>query len=238
VLLSTSRVYSIRPLASLPLRVERDAFAPDTARALPDGLTGDGLTEAFSTAPPVSLYGATKVASEQLALEYGATYGFPVWVNRCGVLAGAGQFGRPDQGIFSYWIHSWLQRRPLRYIGFDGLGHQTRDCLHPADLVSLIDRQLACSDRDRRRVLNVSGGRTSAMSLRQLSAWCAERSFPHEVTSDANPRPYDLPWVVLDAALAGAEWGWRPERSREQILDEILLHAQANPRWLELSETA
>ena len=49
----------------------------------------------------MSLYGATKLASEQLALEYGSTYGFPVWINRCGVLAGAGQFGRADQGIFA-----------------------------------------------------------------------------------------------------------------------------------------
>ncbi|MGA2137403.1 MAG: hypothetical protein ABSH14_00930 [Verrucomicrobiia bacterium] len=27
-------------------------------------------------------------------------------VKKCGVLAGAGQFGKPDQGIFSFWIHS------------------------------------------------------------------------------------------------------------------------------------
>ena len=36
-----------------------------------------------------------------LILEYGECFGFPVWINRCGVLAGAGQFGKADQGIFS-----------------------------------------------------------------------------------------------------------------------------------------
>ena len=49
--------------------------------------------------------GASKLASEQLILEYGNSFDFPVWINRCGVLAGAGQFGKADQGIFSYWIH-------------------------------------------------------------------------------------------------------------------------------------
>ena len=57
-------------------------------------------------------------------------------MNRCGVLAGAGQFGRADQGIFAYWVNSWLRGRPLRYLGFGGQGHQVRDCLHPADLAA------------------------------------------------------------------------------------------------------
>jgi len=70
--------------------------------------------------PPLSLYGSTKLASETLALEYGAAYGFPVWINRCGVLAGAGQFGTAKQGIFLFWLHAWHSRRPLRYIGFGG----------------------------------------------------------------------------------------------------------------------
>jgi nucleoside-diphosphate-sugar epimerase len=27
-------------------------------------------------------------------------------VKKCGVLAGAGQFGKPDQGVLPFWIHS------------------------------------------------------------------------------------------------------------------------------------
>jgi len=57
-----------------------------------------------STQAPISLYGSTKLACEVLALECGEAFGFPVWVNRCGVLAGAGQFGTPDQGIFAFWV--------------------------------------------------------------------------------------------------------------------------------------
>ena len=235
VMLSTSRVYAIAPLASLPVRVAHDAFVPDQGRPLPAGLTGAGVDETFSTAPPVSLYGATKLASEQLALEYSFAYDFPAWVNRCGVLAGAGQFGRPDQGIFAYWVNSWLRGRPLRYLGFDGHGYQVRDCLHPADLAPLIDRQLTATASDLPRVLNVSGGVASARSLAQVSAWCRSRIGDRPVTSDCAMRPFDVPWMVLDSSRARHVWQWSPRRSTEDILDGILSHAHDHPEWLDIS---
>ena len=70
VLLSTSRVYGIRPLAELPLKVEGSRFVPDFSKINTFGLSSAGVGEEFCTAAPVSLYGATKLASETLALEY------------------------------------------------------------------------------------------------------------------------------------------------------------------------
>lgn len=236
-LLSTSRVYSVEPLANLPV-VERDsAFNPDASATLPSGLGIDGVREGFSTAPPSSLYGSTKLASEQLALEYGATFGFPVWINRCGVLAGAGQFGRPDQGIFSFWINSWLRRRPLKYIGFGGHGFQTRDCLQPGDLVPLLRKQWdQLLDASQPRIVNVSGGTANAISLARLSRWCEERFGPRSIGIDPVPRPFDLPWMVLDSSLAGETWGWTVKTSLNSILEEIARHAETHESWLEVSE--
>ena len=223
ILLSTSRVYSIDALCALPVAAEHGAFVlRDSSPLAGPG----GVTEEFSTAAPISLYGVSKLASEQLALEYGAAFGFPVWIDRCGVMAGAGQFGKPDQGIFSYWIHSWVRRAPLKYIGFEGTGHQVRDCLHPEDLLVLILRQMAAGDRAGRRIFNVGGGAVSARSLRQLSDWCAQEFGPHEVAVDLSPRPFDLPWVVLDAARAEDEWNWRPARTVDDICREIAQHAR------------
>jgi CDP-paratose 2-epimerase len=236
ILLSTSRVYSIPPLAALPVEVVDGAFRPAAGANLPPGLGAAGVTEAFATAAPVSLYGATKLASEALALEYGEAFGLPVFINRCGVLGGAGQFGRPDQGIFSYWINSHLRRRSLRYIGFDGQGHQVRDCLHPRDLVPLLEKQFAAPRLDAAdRLVNISGGLPSALSLRQLTDWCDRRFGAWPVGSDPTPRPFDLPWMVLDHARATRIWNWRPQTSAQDILEEIALHAQANPGWLDLS---
>ncbi len=237
ILLSTSRVYSIPPLASLPVIEHSGAYALDDSNALPPAVSNEGVREEFSTAPPVSLYGATKLTSETLALEYGETFGLPVWINRCGVMAGAGQFGRPDQGIFAFWIHSYAARAALKYIGFDGQGHQVRDCLHPRDLVPLLAKQFdAPSLPVADRLVNISGGRDSAMSLRQLSEWCAERFGKHEVASDLSPRPFDLPWLILDSGKAGQLWSWKPETATTDILDEIAGHADQNPDWLSLSK--
>jgi CDP-paratose 2-epimerase len=236
VLLSTSRVYAISPLASLPVIAENNAFRPAPGQPLPPGVSANGVDETFSNMAPVSLYGATKLASEALALEYGETFEFPVFINRCGVLAGAGQFGRADQGIFAYWINSWLQRRPLKYLGFGGNGHQVRDCLHPRDLVPLLERQFAAprlAPTD--RVVNVSGGVASAMSLRQLSDWCTKEIGAHEVIADGTPRQFDIPWIVLDHAKATRLWKWQPLTPVAAILDEIATHARAHSDWLDLS---
>jgi CDP-paratose 2-epimerase len=236
ILLSTSRVYAIEPLAKLPVEVFDRAFRLSDGGSLPVGVSAEGIAENFSTRPPLSLYGASKLASETLALEYGATFGFPVWINRCGVLAGAGQFGRPDQGIFAYWINCHRRRAPLRYIGFDGQGHQVRDCLHPRDLVPLLQRQIAAGiDPSKPRLVNVAGGRASAMSLRQLTDWCDARFGLHSVASDPRPRPFDLPWVVLDSRQAQEVWNWVPQTRTEGILEEIAAHAEINPNWLQLS---
>ena len=235
-LLSTSRVYSIPALRALRLGTKADAFTLETGQSV-DGVAAGGITERFSTEPPVSLYGASKRCAELLALEYCATFDFPVWINRCGVLAGAGQFGKADQGIFSFWIHSWLHRQPLKYLGFGGHGHQVRDCLHPRDLAPLLWKQFdAGMGGDRPKTINVSGGIASAMSLAQLSSWCATAAkTPHEVQQDGGERAFDLPWVVLDSALAGLTWDWRPQITQEAILQEILEHARSRPDWLEIS---
>jgi CDP-paratose 2-epimerase len=234
ILLSTSRVYSIPPLAQLKVISRNNAFIPDPAAALPAGMTGAGISEDFCTAPPISIYGSTKLASELLALEYGQSFQFPVWINRCGVLAGAGQFGRPDQGIFSFWIHSWLHRKPLKYIGFDGSGHQVRDCLHPHDVVSVLLKQMKAG-ADGPSIINLSGGVKNSFSLAQLSAWCAARLGPREVERELAPRPFDIPWLVLDSTRAERLWDFRRTMPMEAILNEITEHAQKHPDWLEIS---
>jgi len=235
-LISTSRVYSIPQLRSLHLGSDVAAFTLKAGQTV-EGVSEGGITEKFSTEPPLSLYGASKRCAELLALEYGATFDFPIWINRCGVLAGAGQFGKADQGIFSFWIHSWVQRQPLRYLGFGGDGHQVRDCLHPRDLAPLLWQQFdAGTGGGKPKLVNVSGGMASAFSLAQLSAWCAAAAGPHDVLRDGGERAFDLPWVVLDSTLAGHTWDWKPQIPLESILREILEHARARPDWLALSK--
>jgi len=237
IILSTSRVYSIQALAALPVETEGDRFVP-RADAQVSGFSAQGVAEGFSTEPPLSLYGVSKRASELLACEYADSFDLPVSVLRCGVLAGAGQFGKIDQGIFSYWIHACCRRRPLRYIGFDGTGRQVRDCLHARDLLPLIAQQMTKPRPDAPRVLNVSGGLGQSASLRQLSAWCAERFGSHTIAAEAKTRPFDVPWLVLDSSRAAQVWDWQPQTPLEAIWTEIAEHAEKNPEWLDATADA
>jgi CDP-paratose 2-epimerase len=234
ILLSTSRVYSIPQLSSLKVEELDGAYRPMADQAFPLGITLSGVAENYTTSPPVSLYGSAKLASECLALEYGQAFDFPVWIDRCGVLAGAGQFGRLDQGIFSFWINSWVRQRPLKYIGFNGRGGQVRDCLDPRDLLPLLHQQMHASSAQH-RICNVGGGVANSMSLAQLSAWCTDRFGPREVAADPAARPFDIPWMVLDSTRATEEWNWRVATPIEVVLKEIADHAESHPDWLEVS---
>lgn len=235
ILLSTSRVYSIEALSSLPLSVRNRAFEL-AGEGLPMGVSPDGVDESFPTTAPLSLYGSTKLASENLALEYHYAFDVPVWINRCGVLAGAGQFGRADQGIFSFWINSYLQKRRLCYTGFGGKGYQVRDCLHPRDLVGLIAQQMQTPNGSQQHCVNVGAGPGNSMSLAQLSEWCSTRfGHKHEIASECVSHRFDVPWLILDSQCAAKQWNWRVETPISSILEEIAAHAEAHPDWLRLS---
>ena len=230
ILLSTSRVYSASELAALPVESSGQRFELSDCDV--DGVSTSGISESFPITAPLSLYGASKRASETLILEYGECFGFPVWINRCGVLAGAGQFGRADQGIFSFWIHSFKQKNALKFIGFDGTGHQVRDALHPRDLVPLLSQQMMEPDWKAPKIVNLGGGNENSMSLKELSSWCQARFGENEVIASNEIRPMDAPWIVMDSTTAQNAWNWRVETKIEDILNEIAQHAEENATWL------
>ncbi len=235
ILISTSRVYSIAELAKIKVAVCGDAFCLRQEQCLTTGLSAAGVNEAFSTDPPISLYGCSKLASEMMALEYGETFGFPVWINRCGLLSGAGQFGRADQGIVAFWINSYLHRLSLRYIGFGGKGYQVRDCLHPRDLARFLEIQLTTQPQTGVRVFNIGGGCSNMFSLAELSNWCADRFGYHQILENPQERHFDLPWLVMDSSTAQNCLGWQPVISLSEIWDEVASHAEQNLNWLEIS---
>jgi CDP-paratose 2-epimerase len=259
VLISSSRVYSIQELSGIPHQIKNSVLEFDWDRIelenLIPGLSRQGIDERFSIEPPLSLYGATKLASEWLAKEYSNAFDFPVWINRCGILAGSGQFGKADQGIITYWMHRFLYRHPLRMLGFQGSGAQVRDCLHPEDLARLIHLQISSSQglqteqpannhpsfQSKPITVNVSGGIASAFSLQELHEWCARRwgsdrfGAACELQRIDQPRPYDAPWIVLDSNKARRTWNWEPLRDRLSIWEEIAEHAEENPNWLQIS---
>jgi len=233
ILLSTSRVYSASELAALPVKSSDLRFELQDSDI--SGASSLGISEDFPTTAPLSLYGASKLASETLILEYGGCFDFPVWINRCGVLAGAGQFGKADQGIFSFWIHSFREKKHLKYIGFNGTGHQVRDALHPRDLVPLLSRQMLEPNWEAPKIINLGGSVENSLSLKELSSWCEDRFGQNEVLASQDERPMDAPWIVMNSTTAQNAWNWSVKTKIEQILEEIANHAEKNPDWLRLT---
>jgi CDP-paratose 2-epimerase len=132
-------------------------------------------------------------------------------------------------------LNAHLRRRPIRYIGFNGTGYQTRDAFHPCDLAALLIAQMRTGRSNGDRIYTAGGGPANAMSLAQLTAWCDHRFGRHAPAADPEPRKYDLPWVVMDNTRAARDFGWQIEMSLPTILDGIAQHACDRPDWLDVS---
>jgi len=233
VFLSSSRVYSLAPLRALPLAetASRLEFR-DGDRPAP-GVSLLGISEDFACDGPRSYYGASKLAAELLCQEYAAHTDLPVVINRCGVIAGPGQFGKTDQGVFTLWVARHLFDRPLKYTGFGGKGMQVRDLLHPDDLGDLLRRQLASWPRVAGRTFNVGGGRNGSVSMLEFTRLCREivgREVPIE--GDPATSAVDIPWYISDHARVSSVLGWAPSRTPSRIVADVHQWLRANERAL------
>jgi CDP-paratose 2-epimerase len=217
VFLSTSRVYPVAALESLALSETETRVELLDEQPLA-GASPAGIAENFPLAGPRTLYGASKLAAEQLLAEYD----FPWVIDRCGVIAGPWQMGKVDQGVFTHWALSFRFGRPLRYVGWNGDGKQVRDLLHVDDLAELIDEQIENPEAWRTATVNVGGGRPCSLSLRETTALCAElsgREVP--VQASAEVRPGDVRIYLSDCSALFARSAWRPQRNQRNILADI-----------------
>jgi len=233
LLLSSSRVYSIPALQSLPLRDCGNAFSW-TSRSLFRAGSPPRASAGLLDQRSAILYGSTKLAAEALSLEWGAAFGFP-----CGWTAAAswpvpGNSERPTRDLLL------LDQRPSTEAA--AALHRFRrgrqagpGCDAPAR-----PGRLAGFPDDRR-----SGGRAEDLHGRR-----GDREFPiagathglvqrrlRSAPSRArrSRAPYDVPWVAMDNEEAERDFGWRVETPITSILEEIGTHAQRNPDWLERS---
>ena len=221
VLLSSSRVYPIGGLRSLPLETVGQRLDIQTDQSGP-GWSSIGVSEDFPLEGARSLYGATKLASELLLTEYGEMYRLRTITNRCGVLTGPWQMGKMDQGFMVLWAARHLYGGPLAYIGFDGHGHQVRDILHVIDLYNLLRHQLEHIDIANGQTFNVGGGRGVSTSLAELTRLCEKHSGTHlDIGIDLGTRDADVPWYVTDSTRVMSAFDWKPTRTVEDIVEEL-----------------
>jgi len=224
IFLSTSRVYPYEKINALKRIETNSRFEwPDFA----------GIDMDFSLTGPKTLYGATKLASELVLQEYITAYGIKAIVNRCGVVAGPWQFGKVDQGVFTYWMLAHYFKKPLKYIGFGGQGKQVRDLLHVDDLCRLIDLQVNSLSKFSGNTYNVGGGREVSLSLSETTTLCIEITGNKiKVGRDLRNRSGDIAIYLTNNKKVTQELKWKPQKSASIILNDIFNWIRSNEAQL------
>ncbi|HAZ14439.1 MAG: hypothetical protein A2X86_00080 [Bdellovibrionales bacterium GWA2_49_15] len=233
IFLSSSRVYSIDALRAVPLKEEETRLEVDSSKIKQTGLSHQGIDHQFSTQDFRSLYGTTKLASELFVEEYVRNFGMKIMINRCGVIAGPGQFGKVDQGVFTMWVARHLFKKSLKYIGFNGTGKQVRDLLHIKDLFDLLQLQVPSLDKHNFGLYNVGGGRVSHTSLLEYTKICQRLSGNTiDIAQDKQTTSVDIPWYISDNTKATHTFNWVPKRSAEVLAQDIFLWLKENENEL------
>jgi CDP-paratose 2-epimerase len=203
--------------------VERDTRFEIDDSDLEDGVSAEGISEAFRLDGVRSLYGATKLASELLVQEYSSMYGFRAVINRLGVVTGPGQLGKVEQGVFSLWMARHYFGGELTYRGWGGTGKQVRDLLHVDDVCDVVTRQLASWDRINGRIYNVGGGAENSISLCEATRLCSDltgRTLPVHCEPDTHPS--DVRLYYTDSRLITQDTGWKAARSPRTVFADLL----------------
>jgi CDP-paratose 2-epimerase len=208
---STNKVYGDRP-NELPL-VEK-ARRYDYA----DGR--EGIDETMSVDACLhSLFGASKLAADVLAQEYGKYFGMPVGVFRGGCLTGPQHAAVPLHGYLAYICACAVERRPYQLIGYKG--KQVRDQVHCRDVAKLF---LAFYENPRcGEVYNLGGGRNNSLSILETIDILAAMGLPLSWSYVEANRIGDHVCYISDLSKLRAHFpAWRPEMTLEQIFVEIV----------------
>jgi CDP-paratose 2-epimerase len=221
IFLSTSRVYSIQSIKKL--------FKNDTLTNKINLKKEIDLN--FSTQSPRSIYGFTKLASEELIKELSYLFNFKYIINRLGVIAGPRQMGKVDQGFVSLWTWRHLNKLPLKYIGFGGNGHQVRDILHVNDLNELIYRQIIKINKINNITFSAGGGNSNLISLNELTKICESLTGNKvKFMKEKKTSSYDIPYFCTSNSSVSKVYKWKPKKTILNIIEDTLNWQKENYR--------
>lgn len=215
ILTSTNKVYGDSPnrlpLVEQETRWELDPAHPFHARGIDESMSVDQTLH--------SLFGASKLAADVLAQEYGRYFGMKTAIFRCGCLTGPHHAGAELHGFLAYMMKCAMLGREYRIFGYKG--KQVRDNLHAADLADAFLRVAAAPRAG--EVYNMGGGRASHCSLLEAAALCERiAGRPLRKTYVEMPRIGDQIWYISDTQKFASHYpGWRVTRDVPAILREI-----------------
>jgi nucleoside-diphosphate-sugar epimerase len=150
---------------------------------------------------PVSPYGVTKLAAENLCYLYWKNYGVPIVSLRYFTVYGPRQ--RPDMAIHRF-VHAMLNGRELQIYG-DGL--QLRDFTFVGDVVDALI--LAAQSDVKGEVLNIGGGHTISVNalIRSIESLVGKKARVRHVEQQKG----DARDTLADTTKAKQLLSWKPQ---------------------------
>jgi CDP-paratose 2-epimerase len=211
---STNKVYGDAPnrIPLKELETRWDYSDPAFEQGIPEDFPIDQSLH--------SVFGASKLAGDILAQEYGRYFGLKTGIFRGGCMTGPYHAGVELHGFLNYLVLVALRQGPYTVYGYKG--KQVRDQIHSQDVVRAF-WQFAQSPRPG-EVYNLGGGKDNAASLVE----CVEAV--HRLTGKRPQLTYTDQHRVGDhicyysdiAKLRSHFPGWELRYSLEDILQEMV----------------
>lgn len=163
---------------------------------------------------PESPYGASKRGVEEYLHTYGALYGLRWTALALANVYGPRQDPAGEAGVVSILAGRMLDDLPVTIYGD---GEQTRDFVFVDDVVQAF---VLAMERGHGLRCNIgTGEQTSVNGLYRMLADITGYRRPPEYAPE---RPGEIRHAALDAHLAAAELGWRPERTLRAGLEQTV----------------
>jgi CDP-paratose 2-epimerase len=218
VLLSTNKVYgdapNEKPLDELATRYE---YA--------DPADWEGISEECRIDRTThSVFGASKVAADVLAQEYGRYFGLSVGVFRGGCLTGPSHSGVELHGFLSYLIKCALSGQTYTVFGYKG--KQVRDNIHSYDVIRAAEEFF--KNPRPGEVYNMGGGRENSISMLEAIAKIEQMSGKKlRWQYDERARKGDHMCYISDLRKFRSHYpDWELTKSLDAIFGEIVSSAE------------
>jgi CDP-paratose 2-epimerase len=214
VFMSTNKVYGDAPnelpLKELPTRF--DYADPEDHEGIAESCRIDQTLH--------SLFGASKVAADVMAQEYGRYFGMNVGVFRGGCLTGPNHSGVQLHGFLSYLVKVAMAGDTYTVFGYKG--KQVRDNIHSFDVVRATEEFFRHPRPG--EVYNIGGGRANSVSILEAIAMIQPmtgRKIRWAYRDE--PRKGDHVCYISDLRKLRAHFPeWQVSYTLERILEEII----------------
>ena len=220
--MSTNKVYGDAPnelrLQELPTRYD---YA--------DPKDHEGIAEDFRIDQSMhSIFGASKVAADVMAQEYGRYFGLRVGIFRGGCLTGPNHSGVELHGFLSYLVKVAFTGQAYTVYGYKG--KQVRDNIHSHDVIAAMEA-FAANPRPG-EVYNLGGGRDNSVSVLEAISRIEELSGRKiNWTYNDQARKGDHICYISDLRKLRSHFpGWEITRQLDDILREMVAAEQEQLR--------